>query len=86
MRSHFLLPDFFPLVSLNPRRSSVTLLVMLEDRKVAYGFLISKQEKKKVVCANPFSFLEYGFFALLRCFCWLEGNERRVKPLITSSL
>lgn len=59
-------PDFY-LVFFCPRRLSFTLLTMLEDRKIAYGFLISKQN---LVCSNAFSILKYdGFFALLRCFC-----------------
>lgn len=59
-------PDFY-LVLLSARKPSFTLLMMLENRKIAYGFLISKQD---VMCSNPFGILKHdGFFALLRCFC-----------------
>lgn len=64
---------FFFLVLLNPRRSSATLLVMLEDRKIAYGLLMSKQE---MVCANPFSILECGFLHCLGVSVgWKETKE-----------
>lgn len=47
--------------------------MMLEDEKIAYGLLMSKQE---VVCTNPFGILEYGF---LRCLgvsvSWKETKE-----------
>jgi len=53
--------------------------MVLEDRKIAYGFLISKQD---VVCANPFGILEYDVFSghrmqkaliavTLRCHAWI---------------
>lgn len=48
--------------------------MVLEDRKIAYGFLISKQD---VVCANPFGILEYDVF--LHCLgfsvSWKEAKE-----------
>lgn len=54
-------------------RFSVASLMMLEDEKIAYGLLMSKQE---VVCTNPFGILEYGF---LRCLgvsvSWKETKE-----------
>lgn len=46
---------------------------MLEDRKIAYGFRISKQE---LVRANPFSILEYFFLHCLGVsFGWKETKE-----------
>lgn len=48
--------------------------MVLEDRKIAYGFLISKQD---MVCANPFGILEHGVF--LHCLgfsvSWKEAKE-----------
>lgn len=48
--------------------------MVLEDRKIACGFLISKQD---MVCANPFGILEHGVF--LHCLgfsvSWKEAKE-----------
>lgn len=51
----------------------MTSLMMLEDRKIAYGFHISKQE---VVCANAFGILEYVFLHCLGVsVSWKETKE-----------
>lgn len=47
--------------------------MMLEDRKIAHGFLISKQE---VMCANPFGILKYVFLHCLGVsVSWKETKE-----------
>lgn len=54
-----------------PQETSCYL--MLEDRKITYGFFISKQE---VVCANPFGILEYVFLHCLGVsVSWKETKE-----------